>query len=347
MLRQNEQKINMLLTSKTVVFLGFGFVLGFLLNGVFHYQDQAAMEKICKNKEPIYELYKKCMKRQLERCPKETGTKAAPAFKNIKMPSEQPAASKNKEFASELDHVVKAPRDATKRYKLLSHELATRKLVLVGVVTAQKYLDTRATAVYNTWGKQMADIIFFSEQPNSTQHVNFPVVTLEGVDDLTYPPQRKVFKMLQYMYSKYINQFDFFLRVDDDMYVKKEQLYELLLATNPAQDIYMGSPGFGKPEDRKRLKLEDHEHYCMGGPGVVFSRALLRKLGPQVDDCLKNVVVSYNEDVEVGRCISHKLQVQCTWAYQVYIIYSSSLSEFCTGLNLYMFAYVCEQNVLL
>ena len=305
----------MLLTTKTIVFLGLGFALGFLLNGVFHYQDQATMEKICENKEPMYEMYKNCMKRQLERCPGAAGTNTVPAFKNIKMPQQPPAD--NKQLASELDHVVKAPRDTTKRYKLLSHELATRKLVLVGVVTARQYLETRATAVYNTWGKQMADIIFFSEQPNRTQHVNFPVVTLEGVDDHTYPPQRKVFKMLQYMYNKYINQFDFFMRVDDDMYVKKQKLYDLLLATNPAQDIYMGSPGFGKPEDRKRLKLEDHEHYCMGGPGVILSRALLRKLGPEVDDCLNNVVVSYNEDVEVGRCISHKLNVQCTWSYQV------------------------------
>jgi len=302
----------MLLTTKTIVFLGLGFLLGFVLNGVFHYQDQTRMDQICTNKEPIYQLYKKCIKRQREKCPSETGTTAVPAFRNIKMPK-----TADKISDSELNHVVKAPRDTTKRYRLLSQELATRKLVLVGVVTAQKYLETRATAVYNTWGKQMADIIFFSEQPNSTQHVSFPVVTLQGVDDHTYPPQRKVFKMLQYMYNNYINKFDFFMRVDDDMYVKKQQLYDLLLATNPAQDIYMGSPGFGKPEDRKRLKLEEHEHYCMGGPGVVFSRALLRKLGPQVDDCLKNVVVSYNEDVEVGRCISRKLQVQCTWAYQV------------------------------
>ena len=27
--------------------------------------------------------------------------------------------------------------------------------------------------------------------------------------------------------------------------------------------------------------------------------------------------MSYNEDVEVGRCISRILGVQCTWSYQV------------------------------
>ena len=295
----------MVLTSKTILFLGLGFVLGFLLNELFHHQDQATMEKICTDKKPIYQLYKKCMTRQREKCHEKTELTAAP-----------PAPS----FIKTLQ---RRPRDETavtrKRYQLLSQELATRKLLLVGVVTAQKFLETRATAVYNTWGKQMGDIIFFSEQPNSTQHIDFPVVTLEGVDDNIYPPQLKVFKMLQYMY-KYIDQFDFFMRIDDDAYVKKQQLYDLLLATNPAQDIYMGSPGFGKPEDRKRLQLEEHEHYCMGGPGMIFSKALFRKLGPEVDDCLENVVFSdYDEDVEVGRCISHKIHVQCTWSYQVRI----------------------------
>jgi len=297
----------MLLTAKTVVFLGVGFMLGFLLNGLFHYQDEAAVKRLCTEQDSVYQLYKKCLKRQRDGCPPVT----EPSFQNIKK------AAGKKMANSELEHEVAAPFKTSKRSKLLSQELATRRLVLVGVVTAQKYLETRATAVYNTWGKQMADVIFFSEQPNSTQHVQFSVVTLPGVNDQIYPPQRKVFKMLEYMYKNYIDQFDFFMRVDDDMYVKKQELYNLLLATNPAQKVYMGSPGFGKPEDRKRLKLEDHEHYCMGGPGVIFSRALLRKLGPLVDDCLENVVVSYNEDVEVGRCISRRLNTQCTWSYQV------------------------------
>lgn len=55
----------------------------------------------------------------------------------------------------------------------------------------------------------------------------------------------------------------------------------------------------------------------MGGPGVIMSRSLLVKLGPHLDECLNNVVVSWNEDLEVGRCIMRRLGVQCTWNYQV------------------------------
>ena len=29
------------------------------------------------------------------------------------------------------------------------------------------------------------------------------------------------------------------------------------------------------------------------------------------------MVVSWNEDVEIGRCVSKMLQLQCTWAWEV------------------------------
>lgn len=33
--------------------------------------------------------------------------------------------------------------------------------------------------------------------------------------------------------------------------------------------------------------------------------------------CVQEVVVSYNEDVEVGRCVSKMVNLQCTWAWEV------------------------------
>ena len=64
--------------------------------------------------------------------------------------------------------------------------------------------------------------------------------------------------MLQHMHDHFINQFDFFMRADDDVYVRVDRLTELLGNINPAQDIYMGSPGFGKVNDRNRIKLQSH-----------------------------------------------------------------------------------------
>lgn len=186
----------------------------------------------------------------------------------------------------ELDKSVQPPSDPNKRRKYLSQELAQRKLLFVGVITAQKFLDTRALGIWKTWGKELSDIYFFASNPDS-QGSKLPIITLPGINDTQYPPQRKVYRMLKYMHDHYIDEFDFFMRSDDDVYVKTEQLLELLQKVNPAQDIYMGCPGFGRPNDQARIKLKQNEHYCMGGPGVIFSRSALRKLAPHLEDCLQ------------------------------------------------------------
>ena len=41
-------------------------------------------------------------------------------------------------------------------------------------------------------------------------------VSLAGVDDDQYPPQRKVFAMLRHMLEHHIDTYDFFMRADDD-----------------------------------------------------------------------------------------------------------------------------------
>ena len=59
----------------------------------------------------------------------------------------------------------------------------------------------------------------------------------------------------------------------------------------------------------------------MGGPGVVLSQAALKALYPHLDKCLGAVEKHnmdssqpqwYNEDVELGRCISRNIGVQCS-----------------------------------
>lgn len=79
------------------------------------------------------------------------------------------------------------PLSKLRRPKTLDQELHIRKPLLIGVVTAQSLLKTRAKAVYDTWGSLAPKIIFFSS-PGETY--GLPVVSLPNVDD-TYPPQKK------------------------------------------------------------------------------------------------------------------------------------------------------------
>ena len=212
---------------------------------------------------------------------------------------------------------------AANRPKSLNDEVGSsmRHPLFIGVVTAQALLPTRAKAVNQTWGTKAAKLKFFSSQDKT--NYNLPVVSLPGVDD-TYPPQKKVFRMLKYMHDNYIDEYNWFMRADDDIYIRVHKLTEFLSQLDPSREFYIGQPGMGKPEDLGRIKLQSYERYCMGGPGVVFSRALLKKLAPHLEDCLKTEVVSWNEDLEVGRCISHRLGIQCTWNYEVGLLYESA-----------------------
>ena len=187
----------------------------------------------------------------------------------------------------DVDEDVLAPHDPHYEFQRQSH-LAPRKTLFVGVVTAKKYLDTRACGIANTWGQEskLHDVSYFLS-PSDNPGNDLPIITLPNINDTIYLPQKKVYHMLKYMYDHLLDKYDFFMRSDDDVYVKIDHLLDLMSTMNPAQDIYMGSPGYGRPEDRERLQLRMDEHYCMGGPGVFFSRSALRKLGPHLHTCLK------------------------------------------------------------
>jgi len=192
--------------------------------------------------------------------------------------------------------------------------------LLIAVVTAKHHLQSRAKAASETWARVAAEfginVLFYTGEDSWNFSIgNFTIVSLPGVDD-TYPPQKKVFKMLQHAYVNYMHKYRWLLRADDDAYIRVKQLVDFLNTINHQKLIYMGQPGVGKSEDLERLKLYPHEHFCMGGPGVLFSNSLLAKLVHHLEHCLQHVV-SYNEDVEVGRCISRELGIQCTWAYDV------------------------------
>lgn len=194
---------------------------------------------------------------------------------------------------------------------------SNKSLLFVGIMTAAKYLDTRAKAVYDTWGKEVpGKVMFFSSENSYSEHV--PMVALRGVDD-SYPPQKKSFRMLKYMYDNFIDKYEWFLRADDDVYIRTDRLEELLRSVDSRKAWFIGQTGRGNTEEIGLLSLDDDENFCMGGPGVILSRETLKRIAPSVEECL-NEVYTTHEDVELGRCVKKFAGISCTWSYEMQVI---------------------------
>jgi len=190
------------------------------------------------------------------------------------------------------------------------------QFIFVGVMTAETFLETRAQAVLDTWGRHVAGkLTFFSSQAQKTSKLE--LVSLPDVDD-SYPPLKKSLMMVKYMHDHHIDNYEWFMRADDDVYVRNDRLERLLRSLNSSDDIYLGQAGTGAKKEKGMLNLLPGDNYCMGGPGAVFSRSVLKKVAPHLEHCLLNAPKSHmHEDTELGRCIQRYVGISCTWAYEV------------------------------
>lgn len=191
----------------------------------------------------------------------------------------------------------------------------SNSFLFVGVMTAQKYLHTRAVAAHRTWAQTIPGRVEFFSSEGSDTSIPIPIVALKNVDD-SYPPQKKSFMMLKYMHDHYLDQYEWFMRADDDVYIKSERLESFLRSLNSSEAIFLGQTGMGARDELGKLALEPGENFCMGGPGVIMSREVLRRMVPHIRECLQEMYTTH-EDVEVGRCVRRFAGVQCVWSYEM------------------------------
>ena len=95
-----------------------------------------------------------------------------------------------------------------------------------------------------------------------------------------------------------------------------DKLEEFLRSLNSSKSLYLGQTGLGNIEELGKLGLEPGENFCMGGPGMIFSREVLRRMVPHIGECLREMYTTH-EDVEVGRCVRRFGGTQCVWSYEV------------------------------
>lgn len=268
-----------------------------------------------------------------------------PSNSLVARPTEQtfvpPSTYENSEGFSGFIHPLannQSSQNMPKQLQYLSGEYELKKKLLVAVLTSEKRLD-RASMVYNTWGLDVSQILFFvGEDCNisrSEEARGLPIVKLPGIVDASVDSVAKTFAVLKYIRNNYIDNFHWFMRVVDSVYIRGEKLERLIMRFDPSERIYLGRAANGREEDVEKLRLLPHEYYCHGGAGIVMSQALLLELVPHLDYCLGAVQYHNREvkggeewnhaDVELGRCVSRTIGVQCSLSAEV-----SAMSSFGT-----------------
>lgn len=153
------------------------------------------------------------------------------------------------------------------------------------------------------------------EQLNTHQRIQacFYLVRLKYVEN-DYPPQKKSFYAMKYLYTFYRQRTSWLLRLDDNAYVHIEKLLRWLKSINNQRPLYIGQGGSGR-RNGPAIHFPKERYFCMGGSGVILSQRTLTDLGPWLDHCLNYEIQTKHEDVELGRCLLSHLNLSCTNAY--------------------------------
>lgn len=237
--------------------------------------------------------------------------------------------SRGEEGNSEpIVHATVAPKVSHFSYGLrpfyVASELGHRDKLLVGILTTEENIDSLVLAINNTWAPLLPKVIFFTPYSRDVEFyekynkvLGLPIVQLADVEEDTLSKTKLSFRMLKYMHEHYGNNFEWFMRVEDSLYLKPDKLVEFLNSVNSSKDMYIGRPGsFEENGVQFGEDIYSHKRYCLGGTGAILSRSTLSKLVPHLDNCFEDTITE-QEDVELGRCIYKNIGLQCTWSYEV------------------------------
>uniref|UniRef100_A0AC34GEE5 N-acetylgalactosaminide beta-1,3-galactosyltransferase n=1 Tax=Panagrolaimus sp. ES5 TaxID=591445 RepID=A0AC34GEE5_9BILA len=93
-----------------------------------------------------------------------------------------------------------------------------------------------------------------------------------------------------------IDNFDYFLRADDDSFYIMENLRFFLLSYNKSDPLYIGA----------RFKFGVPNGYMSGGSGVILTKAAIKRLVPNFGNAsICPQATSDNDDLELGICVQN------------------------------------------
>ncbi|CAH8855468.1 unnamed protein product [Trichobilharzia szidati] len=182
------------------------------------------------------------------------------------------------------EHALQHLAEAT-----LANALAEQVRVFCWIVTMPKNHQSKAVHVKATWAGRCNKYLFISSEKDE-KLPSIAAVNKEGRDMLW----NKTAEAIKYIAKHYINDYDYFLKADDDSYVIVENLRKILYKHNPDEPFIMG----------RRFKPYVKQGYMSGGGGYVLSRAGVINIAnglQNTTNCI-NDQYTFAEDVKLGLC---------------------------------------------
>jgi len=213
------------------------------------------------------------------------------------------------------------------------HVNRMKPFLTVAILSSFERLTVYLPAIIQTWllttTVDVEIIVFLEEQSQINQdYLNryffslinysnisscFYIVQLKHVQN-EYPPQKKSFYAMKYLYTFYSSRTSWILRLDDNAYVNIPRLIPWLKSLDHEQIFYIGQGGNGRRQG-PAIYFPPGKYFCMGGSGVILSQQTLIQLGPWLDYCFEHELLTIHEDVELGRCILTHVEISCTNAF--------------------------------
>ena len=197
--------------------------------------------------------------------------------------------------------------------------LKAKKPLLVGVVVEESRIHEAMWEVDETWGQSWTDILFYSIPYSLGKAMNEElwlrrkrrkrqIVKLKSKSSNS----RNLISVLKHMYnSGLVNQYDWFMYIPDNTYVRLDNMERLLESWNQEKPVCFGRNA-SRDSEMGNSRLSSGN--CDEEKGVVMNRKLLLEVGALVN----------NEDACSGRkliqCLAWYLGVECIPQYQVYIV---------------------------
>ena len=194
-----------------------------------------------------------------------------------------------------------------------------RQTLLVAIVGGSSYQSHKemAEAAYDSWGRDVSHAILFIGEHSLLDDIETEGLEVVRLPELSANEDASVqgtLAVFKYVSHHYILDYNWLLIVPWNTYVNGHYLQETLARMDPEEMVYLG-----RPEQVGDDQMQAHKYYCIIGTGIVLSRTTVQGLiphlscleAPEKDGDSNFTHLRVTEGMNLGRCISQSLDVQC------------------------------------